>query len=118
MGQSDYDGPPGSNCHGNVFVRRVSALGIRDRPTSPRSPWQNGYAERLIGSIRRECLDQIVVFGERRLRHVLLSHMDYYNATRTHLSLKDAPVHRRIQQFGGIDARPVLGGLHHRYVRI
>jgi transposase InsO family protein len=65
-------------CYRNVFIRRVRSLGIRDHPTSPRSPWQNGYAERLIGSIRRECLDHIVVFGERLLRHVLLSYMDYY----------------------------------------
>jgi hypothetical protein len=106
-------------CYGNAFIRRVRSLGIRDHPTSPRSPWQNGYAERLIGSIRRECLDHIVVFGEEHLRHVLLSYMDYYNAARTHLSLcKDAPVQRRIQRFGAIEAQPVLGGLHHQYVRI
>src|SRR6201747_1893392 len=75
------------------IIRRVRSIGIRDRPTSPRSPWQNAYAERLIGSIRRECLDHVVVFGERHLRHVLLSYMNYYNETRTHLSLdKDAPV--------------------------
>jgi hypothetical protein len=55
------------------------SMGIRDRPTSPRSPWQNGYAERLIGSIRRECLDHVVVFSERHLRHLLLSYMNYYN---------------------------------------
>ena len=80
--------------YGNVFIRRVGSLGIRDRPTSPCSPWQNGYSERLIGSIRRECLDHIVVFGERHLRHVLLSYMDCYNEMRTHLALdKDAPVH-------------------------
>ncbi|WP_442935690.1 integrase core domain-containing protein [Nitrobacter sp. NHB1] len=60
-------------------MRRVRSIGIRDRPTSPRSPWQNAYAERLIGSIRRECVDHIVVFGERHLRHVLLSYMSYYN---------------------------------------
>ena len=60
-------------CYGNLFVRRVRSLGIRDHPTSPRSPWQNGYAERLIGSIRRECLDHVAVFGERHLRHLLLS---------------------------------------------
>src|ERR1700737_1832389 len=65
--------------YGEIFIRRVRSIGIRDRPTSPRSPWQNAYAERLIGSIRRECLDHIVVFGERHLRHVLLSYMDYYN---------------------------------------
>src|SRR6266850_1196052 len=73
--------------YGQVFIRRLRSMGIRDRPTSPRSPWQNGYAERLIGSIRRECIDHIVVFGERHLRHVLLSYMNYYNETRTHLAL-------------------------------
>ncbi len=74
-------------------------MGIRDRPTSPRSPWQNGYAERLIGSIRRECLDHVVVFGERHLRHVLLSYLKYYNEVRTHLSLeKDAPVSRAVER--------------------
>jgi hypothetical protein len=82
--------------YGEIFIRRVRSIGIRDRPTSPRSPWQNAYAERLIGSIRRECIDHIVIFGERHLRHVLLSYMTYYNGTRTHLSLnKDAPVPRR-----------------------
>ena len=106
-------------CYGNLFVRRVRSLGIRDRPTSPRSPWQNGYAERLIGSIRRECLDHVVVFGARHLRHVLLSYMDYYNTVRTHLSLaKDAPIRRPVHAVGGIRPRPVLGGLHHQYVRI
>ncbi len=94
-------------------------MGIRDRPTSPRSPWQNGYAERLIGSIRRECVDHVVVFGERHLRHLLLSYMDYYNDTRTHLSLnKDAPISRAVDTTGRIIGRPVLGGLHHHYVRI
>jgi transposase InsO family protein len=86
---------------------------------SPRSPWQNGYAERLIGSIRRECVDHIVILGERHLRHVLLSCMKYYNEIRTHLSLdKDAPVSRTIVRAGHILCRPVLGGLHHQYVRI
>jgi transposase InsO family protein len=65
--------------YGEIFVRRVRSIGIRDRPTSARLPWQNAYAERLIGSIRRECVDHIVVFGERHLRHVLLSYMNYYN---------------------------------------
>src|SRR5262249_23264796 len=78
--------------YGPVFMRRLRAMGIRDRPTAPRSPWQNGHSERLIGSIRRECLDYVVVFGERHLRHVLASYAAYYNQTRTHLSLnKDAP---------------------------
>ena len=105
--------------YGELFLRRVRAMGIRDRPTSPRSPWQNGYAERLIGSIRREGIDHVIVFGERHLRHLLRSYFAYYNETRTHLSLdKDAPVSRAIQTVGRIFARPVLGGLHHQYVRI
>jgi len=94
-------------------------MGIRDQPTSPRSPWQNGYAERLIGSIRRECLDHVVVLGECHLRHLLLSCMKYYNGTRTHLSLeKDAPFSRAVERAGQILCRPILGGLHHQYVRI
>src|ERR1700688_367816 len=105
--------------YGEVFIRRLRSMGIRDRPTSPRSPWQNGYAERLIGSIRRECLDHVVVYGERHLRHVLLSYMKYHNEIRTHLSLeKDAPVSRAVKLAGTILCRPVLGGLHHQYVRI
>ena len=104
--------------YGEIFVRRVRSIGIRDRPTSFRSPWQNGIAERLIGSIRRECIDHVVVFGERHLRHVLLSYKDYYNATRTHLSLnKDAPVPRGVEWDGNIVCRPILGGLHHQYCR-
>ena len=106
-------------CYGNLFVRRVRSLGIRDHPTSPRSPWQNGYAERLIGSIRRECLDHVVVFGERHLRHLLLSYLDYYNNVRTHLSLaKDAPTLRPVHVVGSIRPRPILGGLHHQYIRL
>jgi transposase InsO family protein len=105
-------------CYGSLFVRRVHALGIRDHPTSARSPWQNGHAERLIGSIRRECLDHIVVTGEQHLRHVLKCYMEYYNAVRTHLSLgKDAPNRRAVQSWGRIEVRPVLAGLHHQYVR-
>ena len=105
--------------YGEIFIRRVRSIGIRDRPTSPRSPWQNAYAERLIGSIRRECVDHIVVFGERHLRHVLLSYMSYYNGTRTHLSLnKDAPMSRVAETAGRILCRPILGGLHHQYTRI
>ena len=106
-------------CYGNIFVRRVRSLGIRDHPTSARSPWQNGFAERLIGSIRRECLDHVVVFGEHHLRHVLTCYMDYYNAVRTHLSLgKDTPHRRPVQLAGRIQAGPIIGGLHHQYVRI
>ncbi len=77
------------------------------------------YAERLIGSIRRECLDHIVVTGEQHLRHILVCYMDYYNTVRTHLSLgKDAPYGRAIQYHGRIEGRPMLCGLHHQYVRI
>ena len=105
--------------YGEVFVRPLRAMGIRDRPTAPRSPWQNGYCEMLIGSIRRECLDHIVVFGERHLRRLLRAYADYYNRNRTHLSLKkDSPVSRAIEPFGRILPVPILGGLHHQYVRI
>jgi transposase InsO family protein len=105
--------------YGEVFIRRLRAMGIRDRPTAPRSPWQNGYCERLIGSIRRECLDHIVVFGERHLPHLLRVYADYYNHTRTHLSLnKDSPASRAIESCGRILPVPILGGLHHQYVRI
>ena len=105
--------------YGEIFIRRLRSMGIRDRPTSPRSPWRNGYAERLIGSIRRECVDHVIVAGERHLRHVLLSYMKYYNEARTHLPLnKDPPVPRAVERAGHIRCRPVLGGLHHQYVRI
>jgi transposase InsO family protein len=105
--------------YGEIFKQRLRAMGIRDRPTAPRSPWQNGHTERLIGSIRRECLDQVVVFGERHLRHLLLSYMAYYNGARIHLSLnKDAPLPRTVQAIGRILPTPILGGLHHHYVRI
>jgi transposase InsO family protein len=104
--------------YGEVFSQRARAMGIRDRPTSPRSPWQNGYVERLIGSIRRECVDHIVVLGEQHLRHMLLSYMSYYNETRAHLSLhKDAPVPRAVQAVGSVLCLPILGGLHHQYGR-
>jgi Integrase core domain len=105
--------------YGEIFTRQLRAMGIRDRPIAPRSPWQNGHVERLIGSHRQECLDHVVVFGERHLRHVLLLYMDYYNRARTHLSLnKDAPVPRAIQTVGAIRPNPILSGLHHCYVRI
>lgn len=94
-------------------------MGIRDKPVATASPWQNGFAERLIGSIRRECLDHVVALGEAHLRRVLREYCLHYNEIRTHWSLdKDAPVHRRIQHSGNITARPILGGLHHHYVRV
>jgi transposase InsO family protein len=73
--------------YGDVFIRRLRAMGIRDRPTAARSPWQNGYCERVIGSIRRECLDHVVVFGERHLRHLLRSYATYYNPASEHPSV-------------------------------
>jgi transposase InsO family protein len=104
--------------YGDAFIRRLTAMGIRDRPISARSPWQNGLAERLIGSIRRDCLDHVVIFGEQHLRHLLNSYQQYYNETRTHLSLKkDAPFPREAPRVGRALALPILGGLHHRYAR-
>jgi transposase InsO family protein len=105
--------------YGEVFRRRVFAMGIRDRPTAPRSPWQNGYAERAIGSIRCECLDHLVIFNAAHLRRVLRDYVDYYNTARTHLALeKDSPNSRPVERGGAVISRPVLGGLHHRYGRI
>ena len=102
--------------YGARFIQRVRAMGIRDRPIAPRSPWQNGYAERLIGSIRRDCLDHVVVFGESHLRNLLRSYQRYYNEGRTHLSLcKDAPIPRAVRASGRIVVAPILGGLHHQY---
>ncbi len=104
---------------GPAYIRRVRAMGIRDHPVAARSPWQNGYAERLIGSIRRECLDHVLVFGAARLRRLLKTYAVYYNDLRTHLSLeKRSPNFRRPQRVGGILAIPILGGLHHQYVRV
>src|SRR6266849_6586952 len=108
----------GDAVYGRVVTRRLKSMGIRDRPTAPRSPWQNGYVERLIGSIRRECLYHVVVFGEAHLRRILKAYVSYYNAVRTHLSVnKDAPIHRPIHRLGRIISVPVLGGLHHQYCR-
>ena len=105
--------------YGARFVQRLRAMGIRDRPIAPRSPWQNGYAERLIGSIRRDCLDHVVVFGESHLRNLLRSYQRYYNEGRTHLSLcKDAPIPRAVRGSGHIVVAPILGGLHHQYGRV
>ena len=104
--------------YGLVVRRRLAAMGIRDRPIAARSPWQNAFVERLIGSIRRECLDHILVFGERHLRNILKSYAGYHNRVRTHLSLdKDAPFHRAAHCAGPIVAIPILGGLHHHYLR-
>jgi transposase InsO family protein len=101
------------------FTRRLRAMGIRDKPTAPASPWQNGFAERLIGSIRRECVDHLIVLGEAHLLRILRAYARYYNDIRTHWSLdKDAPVSRPTQRTGNIRSDPILGGLHHHYVRV
>ena len=105
--------------YGVVFTRRLRAMGIRDRPIAPRSPWQNAYVERLIGTIRRDCLDHILIFDEAHLRRVLTLYSRYYNQTRTHLGLgKDAPLGRVVECSGTVIAVPILSGLHHQYARI
>jgi transposase InsO family protein len=97
--------------YGAVVTRRLRAMGIRDKPTASASPWQNGYAERLIGLIRRECVDHVIVVGEVHLRRILRSYARYYNDIRTHRWLdKDAPVSRPVQRIGSIKSHAILGG--------
>ena len=106
--------------YGSEFLRSVSNLGIEDVRTSPQSPWQNPYVERLIGSIRRECLDHIVIVNEKHPRRVLRDYLSYYSDARTHLGLgKDCPEMRAIEppEAGPVVALPQVGGLHHRYTR-
>jgi putative transposase len=107
--------------YGEKFGEPAQWLGIREVLTAPQSPWQNAYVERSIGSIRRECLDHVIVLNETGLRRIVKSYFDYYERSRTHLSLaKDAPVSRPIQAsgMGRILEIPQVGGLHHRYERI
>jgi putative transposase len=107
--------------YGVGFSSRVQTMGIREVKTAPRSPWQNPYVERLIGTLRRECLDQIVVLNEHHLRRLLRDYLTYYHRCRTHLSLeKDSPESRPVEPLGGgrIAATPMVGGLHHRYTRL
>jgi len=95
-------------------------MGIREVMTAPRSPWQNAYAERFIGSLRRECLDHMFVFNESSLRRILKAYFEYYEHSRTHLALgKDAPRSRAVQlpMLGRVIELPQVGGLHHRYER-
>jgi transposase InsO family protein len=106
--------------YGQVFRARVRAMRIKEVVTAARSPWQNAYVERIIGSIRRECLDHVIIFNEHHLRGVLSSYFHYYHKTRTHLSLdKDCPETRPVHRpaAGKIIAFPQVGGLHHRYER-
>jgi len=106
--------------YGDRFRRRVKGLRISEVRTAPQSPWQNPFTERLIGSVRRDCLNHVVVLGERHLRRILIAYFAYYHRARTHLSLeKDAPDGRPIEppELGTIIAIPEVGALHHRYVR-
>jgi transposase InsO family protein len=105
---------------GDTFREQVKDMPIKEVLSAPRSPRQRAYVERLIGSIRRECLDHVIVFGEASLRRILASYLSYYHRTRPHLSLaKDAPEPRPIQrlELGPVVAIPQVGGLHHRYQR-
>jgi transposase InsO family protein len=106
--------------YGEDFRQRVHGMQIEEVITAAHSPWQNAYVERLIGSIRRECLDHVIVLGERHLRRILHDYFEYYHRTRTHLSLaKDAPERRAAQppEMGEVIELPEVGGLHHRYER-
>jgi transposase InsO family protein len=105
--------------YGDIAMCRIRAMGIRDKPIAPASPWQNGFAERLIGSIGRECLDHLVIFNAAHLRRILQTYACYYNKIRTHRSLnKDAPAFRTVQRIGNIESHAILGALHHHYVRV
>jgi len=105
--------------YGVAVTRRLRAIGIRDKPIAAGSPWQNSFAERLIGTIRRDCVDHIVVLVETHLRRILREYARYYNTARTHRSLnEDAPVSRPVQQIGDIVSHVLVGELHHQYVRI
>ena len=105
---------------GEDFVRRVESMDIKQVLISARSPWQNPYVERIIGSIRRECVDHTIIFNERHLRRVLREYFKYYHSSRTHLGLeKDCPTPRPVErpELGSICTEPMVGGLHHRYFR-
>ena len=106
--------------YGAYFRRRVKGMGIREVITARKSPWQNPYAERVIGSIRRECLDHLIILGDQHLRRILKDYVNYYNHCRTHLSLKrNAPFLRELEPSskGPVTAIPKVGGLHHLYTR-
>ena len=102
------------------FKRAIRRFGLKDTPTAPRSPWQNPFCERVIGTLRRECLDHMIILSEKHLYNVLHEYIfEYYNVSRTHMSLdKDSPEHRPIQKDGKIVSKPILGGLHHVYSRV
>ena len=106
--------------YGSLFVQRVEGMGIKQKLISPRSPWQSPYVERLVGSIRRECLDRVIVFNERQLRQILESYFEYYHKVRPHRSLShDSPIPRPVEspERGKVIERPLVSGLHHHYLR-
>ncbi len=105
--------------YSNEFKQTIKRFGLKDTPTAPRSPWQNPFAERVIGTLRRECLDHMIILNEIHLYNILHEYIfEYYNVSRTHMSLgKDSPEHRTIQKDGKIVSKPILGGLHHIYSR-
>jgi len=107
--------------YGGAFQKRIRAIGVEQALSAPRSPWQNPFVERLIGTLRCDCRDHVVVLNERHLRSIIARYLDHYHDRRTHLSLAmDAPnprmVHRPI--WGTVVAFPELGGLHHHYDRL
>ena len=106
--------------YGKLVIASIKAMGIEDVPSAPRSPWQNPYCERVVGTLCRELLDNVIILGEAHARRLLKEYVEYYNGSRTHLSLaKDAPGERAVDlpSAGPVRATPVLGGLHHRYFR-
>ena len=106
--------------YGSYFRERIKGLGMDEVPIAPRSPWQNPYCERVIGSIRRECLNHVIVLNELHLKRILRDYLEYYHHVRTHLSLnRNAPRPRNIEppSSGDVIAIPMVGGLHHRYTR-
>src|SRR5215469_11294956 len=106
--------------YGREFQQRIRSMSIKEVLSAPASPWQRAHVERLIGSIRRDCLDHVIVLGEGHARKILKSHREYYHRSRTHLALgKDAPEPRTVQppELGGVVELPEVGGLHHRYER-
>ena len=105
--------------YGNEVWRRLKSMRILEVLTAPQSPWQNAYAERLIGSIRRECLNHFIILNARHLKRTLAAYFRYYHQSRPHLALeKQCPIERQIMKHGAITEIPELGGLHHRYERI
>jgi transposase InsO family protein len=106
--------------YGHEFTSRVDHMGIKEVKTAPRSPWQNPYVERVIGTLRRDCIDHVIVFNENHLRRLHRRYLPYYHGCRTHLSLeKDAPEPRPVEtpDQGNVVEIPMVGGLHHRYSR-